>query len=507
MWMGLLYSALAIGFRFKAKLESRARDGSDLPPDPNLTLHSARMSFYREKVVQCMILANYTKCPPFTIETLLCYFGTELLRTPDTQYSMYVLVGMLVRLAFRMGYHRDASRFPNISPFNGELRRRNWIIIMSLDLITSSQVGLPRMIQPFMYDTQEPRNLDDDDLHEDMLELPPSRPEKELTQLLYSIFLTRIRRQQAQIIDMMNSTLHPTYREIMDIDATLGHIHDSIPCTPGSISLDNCDVTTLPNSMRRLYLSLASLKAKLLLHRPYLKLGRTDAKYDYSRRVCLNAAMEMLRIQRTLDRDLQPGGKLDSQSWRVATVSWYMSTVVSQDFLLATTVLILDLDEDLVSPMPQTAHPDRGELQLDQEAPSREEIIASLRSAYAIWTKESKKSQEAFKVAAAVRLVLGKSENSGNHANGSPHSESPKIVFNGNMCKPNKSANSGRDQMNFASPTPSFDFNEMPSAAPCSDVFSMGHGTLGHTFDLGSMSMDLDGFAMAYNWVSCFNQQ
>ncbi|KAI0592681.1 fungal specific transcription factor domain containing protein [Pyrenophora tritici-repentis] len=482
MWIGLLYAVLAIGFRFKAAIDNHGRDGSELPSDTNLTLHSARMTFYREKVVQCMILANYTKCPPFTIETVLCYFGTEFLRTQDTQFSMYILVGMLTRLAFRMGYHRDASRFPNISPFRGELRRRKWVLIMSLDLVTSSQVGLPRIIQPFMYDTQEPRNLHEDDLHEDISELPPSRPEIELTQLLYSIFLTRIRRQQAQIVDMMNSTSQPTYREIMDIDTTLGHIRDSIPQASKPVVLDNGDATTLPESMRRLYLELAILKARLMLHRPYLKLGRTDAKYDYSRRVCLNVAMEMLRFQRMLDRGLTPGGKLGLEVWRVATVSWYMSAIVAQDFLLATTVLILDLDEDLVSPMPQNAHLVRDELQLDGDAPTREDIIVTLRSAYAIWTKASRKSQEAFKVAAAVKLVLSKAENSTTQVNGSPH------------------MNLGRDQMNFTSPTPSFDFNDMSPAAPGSDVFSLGHGSLSHAFDLGNMSMDLDGFAMPYNW-------
>ncbi|EFQ85942.1 hypothetical protein PTT_18965 [Pyrenophora teres f. teres 0-1] len=500
MWIGLLYAILAIGFRFKVAVDTHGRDVSELPPDLNLTLHSARMTFYREKVVQCMILANYTKCPPFTIETVLLYFGTEFLRTQDTQYSMYILVGMLTRLAFRMGYHRDASRFPNISPFRGELRRRKWVVIMSLDLLTSSQVGLPRMIQPFMYDTQEPRNLHEDDLHEDISELPPPRPETELTQLLYSIFLTRVRRQQAQIVDTMNSTSQPLYREIMDIDTMLERIHNSIPQASKPIMLHDCDNTTLLDSLRRLYLSLAVLKAKLMLHRPYLKLGRTDAKYSYSRRVCLSVAMEMLRFQRMLDGDFKPGDKMGLRVWRVATVGWYMSSIVAQDFLLATTVLIIDLDEDLVSPMSQTAQSARGELQLDGDAPTREEIIATLRSAYAIWTKASRRSQEAFKVAAAVKLVLSKADNSATHVDGSPHSELLKTFCNGNMEKADNAANVAKDQMNFTSPTPSFDFNDMSPAAPRSSVFSMGHGSLSHAFELGNMPMDLDGFAMSYNW-------
>lgn len=499
MWLGLLYCVLAIGFRFEAAVESRERDGSVVASDPSLMLYSARMSFYREKVVQCMILANYTQCPPYTIETMLLYFGTEYLRTPDTQYSMYVLVGMLVRLAFRMGYHRDSSRFPNISPFTGELRRRQWIIIMSIDLVTSAQVGLPRMIQPFMYDTQEPRNLNEEDLYEDIREVPAPRPETELSQLLYSIFLTRIRRQQAQIIDTVNSTSQPAYREIMSADEILGRIYDSIPHAPGISSLEEFNVTTLPGSMRRVYLDLGILKAKLMLHRPYLKLGRTDAKYDYSRRVCLNAAVEMLRFQRKLDELLQSDGKLSSQRWRIATVNWYMSSIIAQDFLLATSVLILDLDEDLDSPLPRSVQPARGELLLDRDAPTREEIIASLRSAYEIWTKASKKSQEAFKVAAAVKLVLSKSANSEAHVNDSQPSELPGSFSNYDINRRFKAVDSGKGQMNYTSPTPSLDYNEISPAAP--DVFSMANGTFGHAFDLTNISMDLDGFSMGYNWV------
>jgi hypothetical protein len=133
----------------------------------------------------------------------------QYLRSADTQFSVYVLVGMLLRISFRMGYHRDPSRFPNISPFKGEMRRRQWLVIMSLDLVTSAQVGLPRSIQSFMYDTQEPRNYIEEDIHEHITELPPSRPESELTQLLYSIILTRVRTIQAKITDLMNSKQRP----------------------------------------------------------------------------------------------------------------------------------------------------------------------------------------------------------------------------------------------------------------------------------------------------------
>ena len=310
MWLGTLYAALALGSRFQATIDAHRTGGSDLEPEQSLTLSSARMNFYREKVVQCLLLANYTKCPPSTIETFLLYFGTEFLRSTDAQFSIYMIVGMLVRLCFRMGYHRDPSRFPNISPFEGELRRRKWLVVLSLDLITSSQLGLPRMVQPSMYDTQEPRNLNEDDIYEDMSgPLPPPRPWTEVSQLLYSILLTRFRQIQAQIIDLINASSLPPYRELTDIDTSLRHVYDEIPMVPKADTVKDFGITMTPDSMRRFYLDLAFLKAELMLHRPYLKLGRTDQRYEYSRRVCLNAATEMLSFQSKLDAEVQPGGK------------------------------------------------------------------------------------------------------------------------------------------------------------------------------------------------------
>lgn len=47
MWLGLLYSAFTLGFRFQAAMDASQPSSSDLATD------SVRMSFYREKAVQC----------------------------------------------------------------------------------------------------------------------------------------------------------------------------------------------------------------------------------------------------------------------------------------------------------------------------------------------------------------------------------------------------------------------------------------------------------------------
>jgi hypothetical protein len=401
MWLGLLYGVLCIGARFQTASSGGQRDDS---------LHTARVDYYREKVVQALILANYTKCPPYTMETLLLYFGCEYIRSSDTQFGMWILVGMIVRIALRMGYHREPSCFANISPFEAEIRRRVWLVILSIDLVSSAQVGLPRMIQPFMYDTREPINVDEEDLHEDMVELPPSLPEVELTPLLYSIIIARVRTAAAKVMDLIHTTSEPPYREVMNADTLLRHVYDRLPAPVKAMASEDFDITLDPTAMRRLYLGLSFLKAELMLHRPYHLPGRTDARYEYSRRVCLNAAFEMLDRQQKLDAEIQPGGKLWSPGWQLFTMSWYISSIIAQDFLLATTVLILDLDEDLTSsPLPYDGAAASG-LALDRAPPSRQQITELLRETYKIWYKASKKSHEARKAAEAIRLILSKVE-------------------------------------------------------------------------------------------------
>lgn len=56
MWLGVLYAALALGFRFQAAVNAHQPNNTELAPD------LVRMNFYREKAVQCKqeLSTNYT---------------------------------------------------------------------------------------------------------------------------------------------------------------------------------------------------------------------------------------------------------------------------------------------------------------------------------------------------------------------------------------------------------------------------------------------------------------
>lgn len=72
------------------------------------------------------------------------------------------------------------------------MRRRIWATVYCLDVVVSGQIGLPRMIRDQQVDTEMPRNLFDSDFDEDTTILPPSRPDTELTPILYGIAKCRV---------------------------------------------------------------------------------------------------------------------------------------------------------------------------------------------------------------------------------------------------------------------------------------------------------------------------
>lgn len=402
MWLAVLFSCFATASRFQAILKDQAQNPTLVDPlgDP---FYSAQIDLYREKAAQCLMHANYTKCPPYTVEALLQYFLTEYFRSQDTQFGVWMLVAMIVRVALRMGYHRDPSRFSNITPFHGEMRRRNWVMIVQLDLMFSSQLGLPGMIHPSIYDVAEPRNLIDDDIYEDMTELPPSRPDTEPTVMMYTLVRNRVLQVFKRVADFANSTTSPAYRDVLSLDKELRAIYDNFPAPMKAISVLDFDYSDSTSARRRLFLGLSFLKAMLMLHRPYLLLGRTDSRYAYSRAICLKTALEILQYQQKLDGEARPGGRLWNRNWQIWAASWRKSSVVNHDFLLATTVLALDLDRSLTSSIPAPQEEVK-----TNEAPTQDAIIETLRAAYKLWADQSETSREAKKVAAAVRLVLRK---------------------------------------------------------------------------------------------------
>ncbi|KAE8376764.1 fungal-specific transcription factor domain-containing protein [Aspergillus bertholletiae] len=86
-------------------------------------------------------------------------------------HALWSLSGIGVRVAQRMGLHRDGTQF-GLPIFETELRRRLWWQITVMDTAISRMSGSTSLLCP-LADTRIPLNINDSDLDVDMRETPP----------------------------------------------------------------------------------------------------------------------------------------------------------------------------------------------------------------------------------------------------------------------------------------------------------------------------------------------
>jgi len=111
MWIGLLYGMLCLAMLSYHKV------GDEPPEWRGRSLELA--AEYRLRTVQCLVAADYTKPVEYTVETMLLYLFGEYSSRWDADLSLWIITSIITRIAFRMGYHRDAEWFPSITPFKG----------------------------------------------------------------------------------------------------------------------------------------------------------------------------------------------------------------------------------------------------------------------------------------------------------------------------------------------------------------------------------------------------
>lgn len=230
------------------------REGDEPPEFRGKSMDMA--GSFRNSVAHCLILADYTKPYPYLIESLVFHLHGDFSQTREADVSVWVLTGVIARLAMRMGYHRDSKMFPNITPFMGEMRRRVWTFVRQADLLFSYQVGLPSMLRSADSDTELPRNLYDDDFDEDCKELPPSRQLNEPTPISYLIAKGRLVYSFGRVVEETSAISTGSYDKVMEQDADLRRARDLIPEHLCIRPLEECQLDPANLIMSRFSVSL-----------------------------------------------------------------------------------------------------------------------------------------------------------------------------------------------------------------------------------------------------------
>jgi hypothetical protein len=250
------------------------------------------------------------------------------------------MVGVLVRLMVRMGYHRDAGHYPHISAFDGEMRRRQWCMIYQFDTLISFSIGLPSMTKSIETDTKLPRNLLDSDFSVNTTNLPPERELQDRIPGSYIILKARMIKIFAFAADASHAIKPLPLSEAMDLDKQLQDVFAAIPESMRMRPLGDCLFDPPDVLMIRFNLALLFHKTRCVLHRRYLtstsKGAASDSTLAESKRICIESAIASLRYHTEIVNACQPGGQLHQ-------VRWYLNLLTTHDFLLACMIASLEL--------------------------------------------------------------------------------------------------------------------------------------------------------------------
>lgn len=356
----------------------------DLVPSPHV-LH--------QKTAQCLVLGGYRTANAYALEALILHLQSGFLFEMKITTKYWIDAGLVLRLAFRMGYHRDPSALPGeISPFESEMRRRVWLHIFQLDTLLSFQIGAPSMIPAEFCDAQVPRNLYDADMHVGMSDLPPSRPSSENTPMLYATSKAGVMRIFKKIVAHTTSLAPLSYSTTITLDAKMRGAYTLVPDFLKSRDIAQSLMDSSEIILNRCTIELLYLKGLVVLHRRYIRHEPQNTTFDPSRRFCVEAALEILARQGDLHQAFQPGGRLQEDQWMLSTLMIY-------DFLLAAMVICLDLSVRLETYSSTLTDGDNGLV-------SRE--MRALKKSQQIWAASEHRSSESRVASLTLDLMTHK---------------------------------------------------------------------------------------------------
>ena len=385
LWTSILFSICHIA------INTLSLGKENVEPDDRYNIASAH----------CLSLGKYFRPKRFSVESLLLFAQARCFTSLGMSPDSGLLMGLLIRLATRMGYHRDPDMFP-LSAFGKEMRRRTWSLCMQLDLLTSFQLGLPSNIQFPTWDTRPPKNLEDSDFDEDTNELPPARPDSEVTSVLFYVAKHRLMAVFEKILrhNLSTGANDPAAAEELDTDIRRVYSTFSENLLPRPMADSIVDSPSL--IVTRLCVFFVYQKCLCVLHRPYVTRGRV-----YSIQMCYDAASSIVRCFNDTYEEFLPGGQLETERWFMSNITWH-------DYLFGVVALCA-----VLCASSQASTPPRFYFA---------EVVQLLQKAQNICVEQSGQSRESGRVQKVVNATLLHFANVGSQNNGFAVTEPGRIT-------------------------------------------------------------------------------
>lgn len=387
-WLGLLFAVLRIAAQLYYQKDDVvvSREAAD-----------EEILRYRKNALENLDFQPGDKGGMHVIQGMIIHIEAESLRSLDSDASIYVSFGKVVRLALLSGLHRDPSSMKDISPFMAEMRRRLWMCVVHLDILISAQVGMPTMVPLSNANTQPPRNLRNEDLDEETTELPASRPLDHITNLSLPLAKNALVSVCGRIALYLQDE-HVPSNIVTQLDHDLKAAWEAVPdyfrVRPLGQSLtDPSHVIMWRYAVEQVYWT-----SLLLLHRKHVFTSSDIAGHgpetkgpDPHERDCIDAAIKLLQYQAELHQETQPSGRL----YHLKHPARFST---KNDYFLAAVFICLELNSRAVSLKATGSKSDYREL----------EMLAALENTYHVWQEIGRESSEALKASNILLVMLKK---------------------------------------------------------------------------------------------------
>lgn len=271
MWIAVLFDVLALG-------------SQHLGQTPDTYQRSTSANFYLNLAAQAIAMEYGTTCP-YTLEALILFVRSCQLQSNENQLKLWLILGMATRLGQHMGYHREPTE---TSPLDAEMRRRVWLHLLRLDVVSSHQMGMSSLLRNLPVTVTPPSNYSDADLLQDN-----SQPRDELTNVTATVATGQILPVFSAAVDQSHSPNLPPYTVVTQLDESLQRARDEIPYQLKIRPFDQSYNDSPSLVLDRIRLELLCQHTRCLLYRRYIGTSQVDA-----RRFCMDASLVTLGIQK-----------------------------------------------------------------------------------------------------------------------------------------------------------------------------------------------------------------
>ncbi|KAJ5801899.1 fungal specific transcription factor domain-containingprotein [Penicillium pulvis] len=379
-WLGLLYSIFCLTSQIQSQGNARSRAQNSVSSTWSPTALYTILG-YRQKVVQCLVRAQFAKGGPDIMETLVHYLLIESYLNKDSNIGVWLLMGNIVQIAIRMGYHRDPQHFKSLSPYQG----------------FASQMGLPGSIKHSLSDTMPPRNLQDRDFDASSTDLPHTRPIDELTSSTVILAKLHVATSLSVISDKVCSPHQLSHEDLIAAISTLDNMYETIP-DPCKFRPTSESLLDPPSVLfQRMNFYMHYQRARILVNWKFLSTSEDTTRNNQSWSIVIEAALHIMRLQHRVADESEV-----FNTFRSTVMA--DSCFINNGYFLAASIacFLVQHRKDILSVQDTL------------------EVRSLLEKSLAIWDRTSDLSREASRVVTALRLVLGNSEDTTIEARASP---------------------------------------------------------------------------------------